>query len=176
MLATSWGNAAAEAVQSLGVNPSAIAATCVVESGCRNVGGSGAQGAFQMFTAAFNEGLKTALAINPSLADQVVQGAAGRMDPVTEAIAAAGYQIKAVQSLQNAQIENPTVLDTRGYYNFGPAYGPAVAEAGDNVLLAKVVPSDFMTQNNIPFSTTVGQWRASVSGKMGSAANQAVMM
>ncbi len=49
MLGTPWGSDAASAAMAVGVNPSALAATCVVESECRNVGGSGTvSGAFQM--------------------------------------------------------------------------------------------------------------------------------
>ncbi len=176
MMGTTWGIQAITAVQSLGVNPSAIAATCVLESGCQNVGGSGAaQGAFQMFPAAFNEGLRTALAANPALALQIVPGDAGRMDPVTEAIAAAGYQMQAVQSLQSANIGDPTVLDTRSYYEFGPQFAAPVATAADSQSLAALVPASFLTKNNIPMGTTVGQWRASVATKIGNAAGQSVL-
>jgi len=66
MLGTAWGAAAVANAQTVGVNASALAATCVLESGCQNVGGSGAQGVFQMYPAAFNEGLQTAFAANPS--------------------------------------------------------------------------------------------------------------
>jgi hypothetical protein len=49
MLGTSWGGAAVSNATALGVNPSALAATCVAESGCQNVRGSGTvAGAFQM--------------------------------------------------------------------------------------------------------------------------------
>ena len=115
-----WGAQAIAKAQSLGVNPTALAATCVLESGCQNVGGSGAQGAFQMFPSAHQDGLKAALAANPSLASQIVPGSAGMNDPATEAIAAAGYQMLAVQSLQASGISDRTVLDTRSYYEFGP--------------------------------------------------------
>jgi hypothetical protein len=135
MLGTRWGAQAAAAAQSLGVNASALAAICVVESGCgANVGsGSGAQGVFQMFPAAFQEGINTALAANPELAPQIVQGAAGMNDPVTEAIAASGYLMQANQALQNAGIANPTVVDARGYYNFGPSAGTLIAQAPGSV-------------------------------------------
>jgi len=46
---SSWGGAAVSNATALGVNPSALAATCVAESGCQNVRGSGTvAGAFQM--------------------------------------------------------------------------------------------------------------------------------
>ena len=110
MLGTIWGAQAAANAQSLGVNASALAATCVVESGCGvNIGnGSSAQGVFQMFSAAYTDGLKTALAANPSLASQIVPGLAGMNDPRTEAVAASGYLMQATQALQAGGIANPT--------------------------------------------------------------------
>ena len=103
LLSQSWGSTAVSEAEAIGINPSAVAATCVMESGCQNVGGSGAQGAFQMFPAAYQEGLQTALAANPSLASQIVQGSAGMNDPATEAVAAAGYLMQANTALQNAE-------------------------------------------------------------------------
>ena len=91
MLGTSWGNTAIANAQAVGLNPTALAATCVIESGCgANLGSGGAQGVFQMFPAVYQEGLQTALAANPQLASQIVQGSAGMNDPTTEAIAASG--------------------------------------------------------------------------------------
>ena len=176
LLGTTWGAQAIAEAQALGVNPTALAATCVLESGCQNVGGSGAQGAFQMFPSAYQDGLKAALAANPSLASQIVPGSAGMNDPATEAIAAAGYQMLAVQSLQASGISNPTVLDTRSYYEFGPRYGAPVANANPSTPLVDVVPQSFLTKNNIPSSTTVGQWQTSVANKIGNAAGQTVML
>ena len=85
MLGQPWGNAAINNAEALGVNPSALAATCYIESGCQNVSGSGTvAGAFQMTSATFNSSLNAALQQDPSLAANVVQGRAGQMDPATE--------------------------------------------------------------------------------------------
>jgi hypothetical protein len=178
MLGTPWGAQAAADAQALGVNASALAATCVVESGCgANVeSGSGAQGVFQMYPTAFQEGLNTAIAANPSLASQVVQGAAGMNDPVTEAIAASGYLMQANQALRNAGIANPTVVDARAYYNFGPFAGVQMAQALGSDLMSQYVSPSVLAQNGISASTTVGEWQASVSAKMGNAADQTVMI
>jgi hypothetical protein len=178
MLAQSWGVTAINNAQALGVNPSALAATCIIESGCgANLGsGSGAtQGVFQMQGAAFQDGLQTALAANPSLASQIVQGSAGMNDPTTEAIAASGYLMQANQALQNNNVSNPTVLDARAYYNFGPQAGVQVAQADDGDLMSNYVSSTNLQANNIPATETVGQWKASVSSKIGNAANQSVL-
>lgn len=178
MLGTTWGATAVANAQALGLNPSALAATCVIESGCQNLSGSGAQGVFQMYPAAFQEGIQTALSIDPSLASQIVSGDAGRMDPVTESIAAAGYQLQAVGALQNAGIANPTVLDTRGFYNFGPANGVALATADPSETMAAAMPNvsaATLAKNGVTPDETVGQWQASITAKIGNAANQTVL-
>lgn len=179
LLGTPWGAQAISIAQSLGVNPSAVAATCVLESGCQNLTGGTYTGAFQMGTPAYNAGIAAALAVNPALASQVVQGPGGRNDPISATIAASGYQMIAVQNLQNAGIANPTVLDTRGFYNFGPQYGSNVALAPDTAPMSQVLagaPSNVLTGNHIQPGETVGQWRASVAGKVGNAAGQTVLL
>jgi hypothetical protein len=180
MIGTSWGAQAAANAQALGLNPSALAATCVLESGCgASAGnGSGAQGVFQMFPGAFQEGLQTALTANPGLAPQIMQDSAGMNDPVTEAIAASGYLIQANQALQNAGIANPTVLDARAYYNFGPTNGLQLAQADPSETMAQAMPNvsqAALTANGIAPSETVAQWRASVAAKIGDASNQNIL-
>jgi hypothetical protein len=92
MLGTSWGASAEQTAEALGVNPSAVAATCEVESGCQNVAGTGSiTGAFQMSAATYESSIAAALAQDPSLAADIVPGPAGQSDPATEAIAAAEY-------------------------------------------------------------------------------------
>jgi hypothetical protein len=162
------------------VNASALAATCVVESGCgANVGnGSGAQGVFQMYRAAYNEGLTTALTANPSLASQVVSGSAGMNDPVTEGIAATGYLMQATQALQSSGISNPTVLDARAYYQFGPTSGLQLAQASSDQTLAEAMPNvsaATLRANGLSTTETVGQWRSSVASKIGNAISQTVL-
>lgn len=174
---TSWGSQAAAAAQSIGVNPNALAATCVLESStCDSsaVSSTGAVGAFQMFPAAFQDGLNTALRANPSLASQIVTGPNGINDPLTESIAASGYLLQANQALTNADISNPTVVDARGYYEFGPSQGTRVAQASDDNLMSNLISSKAMSANLIPASETVGQWRASVAAKSGGAGSQSV--
>jgi hypothetical protein len=179
MMGTSWGNTAINNAAAVGVNPSALAATCVLESGCSTPSsGSGAQGVFQMFPAAFQEGLQTALTANPNLASQIVQGSAGMNDPTTEAIAASGYLMQAAQSLESAGISDPTVLQARGYYNFGPANGVALASASPDETMTQAMPNvsqSTLSANGVAPGETVGQWQAAVSAKIGNAANQSVL-
>lgn len=177
LMSTSWGSQAIANAEALGVNPSALAATCVLESGCSQPvgGGGGAQGVFQMYPAAYQEGLQTALAANPALASQIVQGQAGMLDPTTEAIAASGYLMQANQSLQTAGVSNPTVLDARSYYEFGPTYGPAVDLAPPTATMSSLLPASFLQANGISATETVSQWQTSVSNKIGGASGQTVL-
>ena len=177
MLEQSWGNSAIANAQALGLNPSALAATCVIESGCgANVGsGSGAQGVFQMYPTAFQEGLQTALAADPSLASEIVQGPAGMSDPTTEAIAASGYLMQANQTLQNMGVSNPTVLDARSYYEFGPNYGSQIATSSGTTPLSSILPPSYLANNGISPTETIAQWQSSVTAKIGNAATQTVL-
>ncbi len=178
LLTQSWGTAAVDNATTLGVNPSALAATCVIESGCQNVGGSGTvAGAFQMTASTYTAMINAALAQNPSLANTIVPGLAGQMDPATESIAASEYLLQGAQYLQNQGISNPTVLDVRGYYNFGPQGGAQLASASPDQTMASVLTgysAATLTQNGITPGETVAQWQASVSSKIGNAASQSV--
>jgi hypothetical protein len=176
MLGQTWGAAAVSEAEAVGVNPSALAATCVVESGCTNAGTNGtATGAFQMQPAAFQDGLATALAADPALASQIVQGSAGQSDPATEAIAASGYLMQANSALTSNGITNPTVLDARAYYNFGPNAGVQIAQAQGTDLMSQYISPAAMSGNNISATETVSQWQASVSSKIGNAASQSLL-
>lgn len=176
MIGTSWGAAAVSNAQAMGVNPSALAATCVLESGCQNVGGSGTvAGAFQMTASTYTAMINAALAQNPTLASTIVSGLAGQMDPTTELIAASDYLAQGAQYLQNNGISNPTVMDVRAYYNFGPQGGASVANAPSEEPIANALsmytPSQ-LAANGITPGETVGQWQASVAAKIGNAASQ----
>lgn len=177
MMAQPWGQTAASNATALGVNPSALAATCVLESGCSaNVGGTGTiSGAFQMSNGTYAETVAAVQASNPQLASQI----GGKNDPASQSIAAAQYLRQGALALQNADVANPTTLDVRGYYQFGPANAAAVAQAPDNQLMASILtglPSSALTGNNITGTTTVGQWRQTVTSKIGSAASQPVLI
>jgi hypothetical protein len=179
MLGTSFGTAAVNAANTIGVNPSALAATCVLESGCQNVGGSGSvAGAFQMTASTYTSMINAAVAQDPSLANQIVPGLAGQMDPATESIAASEYLLQGAQYLQAGGISDPTVLDVRGYYNFGPQGGMNIATAADTETMASALSMYTPAQlqaNGITAGETVGQWRSSVATTIGNAASQSVL-
>lgn len=181
MTSRSWGIAASEAATSVGVNPSALAATCMVESGCQNVAarsGSQIRGAFQMLDSTFESGLTQAVRYNPNLAGTVQRGVAGSMDPGNQAISAAATLRTDATRLQAAGVSNPTVLDVRGGYNFGSAYTVSLARADNSELMSGVLSGYTPQQlagNGVTATTTVGQWRAAVAAKMGDAAYQPVL-
>lgn len=180
MMSQSWGAQASSNATALGVNPTALAATCVVESGCTNNESSGdIRGVFQMTSSAYTSNLAAALASDPNLANSITSGLAGQNDPATQSIAAAQYLKTAATSLQNQGISNPTVLDVRGSYNFGMGNGYAIASADGSALMSNVVTglsSSTLAANGITSTTTVQQWRDSVSSKIGTAASQPVLV
>ena len=177
LLSTSWGQTAAANATALGVNPTALAATCVLESNCQaNPGGTGTiSGAFQMSNGTYLQTVSEATDSNPSLAAQITS----KNDPASQSIAASQYLLDGAQSLRTGGVANPTVLDVRGYYQFGPANAANVAGASGNQLMSDVLTglsSSTLAANNITGSTTVDQWRASVTSKIGTAASQPVLL
>lgn len=183
MLGRSWGALASQNATALGVNPTAIAATCVLESGCQNlaaVGGGTVSGAYQMTNNTYLADIQKALAQNPSMAGTIDTSLAGKMDPANQAIAAAQDLKNAAIALQNANIPNPTVLDVRGYYNFGAAVGPQLASSSDGASMREILAPYYsaaqMASNGISPTTTVGEWRQGVANKIGSAATQSVLL
>ena len=178
LLQQSWGASAISSASAMGVNPSALAATCVLESGCQNVGGSGSiTGAFQMTGSTYTAMINKAIAENPALASQIVPGIAGQRDPATQAIAAAQYLKDGAAYLSSNGIANTTVLDVRSYFNFGPLGGANVANAASSDNMASQLSMYSQAQlraNGITPTTTVGQWRESVTARIGGASGQSV--
>ena len=177
MLATSWGQTAADNATALGVNPAALAATCVLESNCQaNPGGTGTiSGAFQMSNGTFAQTVSEVSASNPGLAGLIT----AKNDPASQSIAASQYLLDGAQSLRASGIANPTVLDVRSYYQFGPGYGAQIASASGNQLLSDVLSgmsAATLRANGIGDMTTVSQWRASVTSRIGATASQPVLL
>jgi hypothetical protein len=153
-----------------------------MESGCQNIGGAGSAGnitgAFQMMASTYQSSLAAALAQNPNLAANIVPGLAGQNDPATQSIAAAEYLKQGAQYLQKQGDANPTVLDVRGYYNFGPQGGAQIAQANSSALMSDTLlgmSASTLANNGIAPGETVGQWRSGVASKIGNAANAPVL-
>jgi len=181
MMAQSWGSAAANAASAMGVSATALAATCVMESNCQNVGASGggtASGAFQMINSTYTADINGALAYDPAISGSIVSGLTGQMDPTTEAYAAS-YELRTdALALQSDGITDPTVLQTRAVYQFGGSVGPDVAAASDSDNIAEItgLSAASLAANGLTTSSTVGQWRQTIINKLGSAtANQTVL-
>ena len=173
--AQSYIQAAAEAA---GISADALAATCLAESNCQNVGassGSSASGEFQMIDSTYLAMIKQFAQDNPGIA--VDTSLAGKMDPANEAYAAAQYLADGMQSLQTAGIADPTNVDMRGYYQFGAGLGAQIALAPTSQNLESIVnltPAQ-MAANGITSTTTVGQWRQTYANQIGSTAYQAAI-
>jgi hypothetical protein len=183
MMGRSWGEAASQNAQTVGITPVALAATCQIEAGgCQTNPASSSKtitGTFQMLDSTYTSMMNSALVRNPSLAANIVPGLAGKMDPATESIAAAEYLRQGAVSLQSNNVPTPSVLDVRGYYNFGPSYGAALAQASPGTYMSNVVslsPDGYKNNGIIPGVTTVGSWRAAVTDKIGSSAAAAPVL
>ena len=176
MDAQSWGTQAATDATMLGVNPTALAATCVMESNCQaNPGGTGTiSGAFQMSDGTYAQTVREIGASNPDAAALITT----KNDPASQALASSQYLKDAANSLEAAGAD-PTVLNARGYYQFGPKYSSAIAQSSDNQLMSTVLygtSSKTLDANAITGTTTVGQWRQSVVNKIGTAAYQPILL
>ena len=184
MMSRSWGEAAAQNAQSLGVNAVAVAATCQIEAGgCQTNPLSSSTtitGTFQMRDDTYTAMMNSALARKPNLVMNTVSGLAGKLDPATQSVAAAEYLRQGAMSLQSNQISNPTVLDVRSYYNFGPGNAANIARAESMDLMSAHVTgltvAQFRANGIDPATTTVGQWRANVTNKIGPSAASAPVL
>ena len=180
MLSRSWGAAAQANVDQLGVNAAAVAATCMLESGCNTNAAThgGISGTFQMLNTTYAADIRRAAAENPSLAGVINVTAAGAADPANQAIAAAQDLKTAALRLRASGIESPTVLDTRGAYNFGASYGVKLAQAADSQSMSSILSTysaEDLRKNGVTATTTVGQWRQTVIARSGGGANETVL-
>jgi hypothetical protein len=81
MMAQDWGSQAGSAASAMGVSATALAATCVMESNCQNVGagsGSSAAGAFQMINSTYTADISGAVAYDPGIAAALSRGSRDR--------------------------------------------------------------------------------------------------
>jgi len=124
MMSRSWGDAASQNAQTVGITPVALAATCQIEaSGCQTNPASASTtitGTFQMLDNTYTSMINAAVAANPSLAANIVPGLAGKLDPATESIAAAEYLKQGAVSLQNNGIPNPGLFNAAGWAALRP--------------------------------------------------------
>ena len=131
-----------------------------------------------MINSTYTADINGALAYDPDIANSIVSGLAGKMDPATEAYAAA-YELRSdALALQNDGVSDPTVIQARAMYQFGGGAGLQVAEANNSDTLKSYInltPSQ-LAANGLTATETVGQWRQTVVGKLGATtANQSIL-
>jgi len=178
--ATEWGRKALAYAEQMGVNKKALAATCEIESGCRNltkVHSKTITGPFQMTKRTYKASIQKAVRDNPSLNLTKDQIEKGNSIPEVQSIAAAQYLKDAGNSVQGVNINDPTALDTRGYYQFGQKYGNKIANAGENETMGSILTgtaNKTFIKNGITKQTTVGEWRNMVRDRMGGFADESI--
>ncbi len=170
MLSTSYGATAVSTASQTGVNAEAVAAIGQAESKFQNVatanGTSSATGPWQIVTPTF---------LGTSQKYGLGYTAADITNPQAQAVEAS-YIIKDTAAAVSAATNQPaTVGQTYAGYVFGPTNGAAIATAPDSTLLSTILPASYLTNNNLPPSTTVGQLNANYAARLGSAANQRVL-
>ena len=171
------GSAAVENANALGINPSALAATCVIESGCQNVAGSGTvAGAFQMTASTYTAMINAAVAQNPSLASQIVPGLAGRWIPQLSQLPRPNIYSRERNTFR------PTVSRIRLFWTFAATTTSAQLVEPQSLMhlpmrlwhpCCKTILRN-PCKNGVTPGETVAQWQASVSAKIGNAATQSV--
>lgn len=170
MLSTSYGATAVSTASQTGVNAEAVAAIGQAESRFQNVatanGTSSATGPWQIVTPTF---------VGTSQKYGLGYTAADINNPQAQAVEAS-YIIKDTAAAVSAATNQPaTVAQTYAGYVFGPSNGAKIAAASDDMPLSSILPASYLTNNNLPLSTTVGQLNANYAARLGSAANQRVL-
>ena len=170
MLSTSYGATAVAAAAQTGVDAEAVAAIGQAESKFQNVatanGSSAATGPWQIVPGTFT-GTSQKYGLGYTATDIT--------NPQAQAVEAS-YIIKDTAAAVSAATNQPaTVLQTYAGYVFGPNNGAKIATASDDMLLSQIVPASYLSNNNLPLTTTVGQLNANYATRLGSAANQRVL-
>ncbi len=170
MLSTSYGATAVATASQTGVNAEALAAIGQAESKFQNVattnGTFSATGPWQIVTPTL---------LGTSQKYGLGYTAADITNPQAQAVEAS-YIVKDTAAAVSAATNQPaTVVQTYAGYVFGPTNGAAIATAPGNTLLSTILPASYLTNNNLPSTTTVGQLNANYAARLGSAANQRVL-
>lgn len=170
MLSTSYGSTAVSTASQTGVNAEAVAAIGQAESKFKNVptanGTSSATGPWQIVTPTF---------VGTSQKYGLGYTAADITNPQAQAVEAS-YIIKDTAAAVSAATRQPaTVAQAYAGYVFGPSNGAKIAAANDDVPLSSILPAKYLSNNNLPLTTTVGQLNANYAARLGSAANQRVL-
>ena len=171
MLSTSYGASAVATANQTGVNAEAVAVIGQAESRFQNVptanGSSAATGPWQIVPGTF-AGTSQKYGLGYTAADI--------NNPQAQAVEAS-YIIKDTAAAVSAATNQPaTVLQTYAGYVFGPANGARIATADSATPLTDILPASYLKNNNLPLTTTVGQLNNNYAARLGSAANQRVLV
>jgi len=171
----SYGTTAIGAAQQYGVTPNSLAAVAQAECGFRNIPtgltnadgspASAAAGVWQ-FTPSTWQSVSQQAGLGYTLADM--------WDPNKQAVEAAYLMQQNAQTVSQTLGRPVTVLDTYGAHVFGPTNGSRIASASDNTALSALVPASMLSANQMS-GWTVGQFRQTMSQRLGPAANTAVL-
>jgi Transglycosylase SLT domain len=169
LMATNYGNVAASDAQQAGVSIDALAAIGQAESGFQNIptanGSSSATGPWQITAGTFAD-INAKYALGYSASDIT--------NPAAQA-AVASYIIKDYASTVSQATQQPaTVVQTYGAYVFGPSAGANIATAAPSTPLNQFVSATALSNNNMQ-GWTVGQFNATMGGRLGSTANSVAL-
>ena len=169
LAAQSYGSAAIETSQRLGVNPNVIAAFAQIESGFQNVetvnGSSSATGPWQITSATWNHFVQQY---------NLPYTAADRTNPVAQANVAPYIIRDYANAVQDTTGTPVTAAQAYGAFLLGPGVGGPIARAQDGEPLSAYASAQQLSNNNLT-GLTVGQFNALVSSRLGSAAQQIVV-
>lgn len=169
MLATDYGSTAEIVVQQQGVSVEAVAAVGQAESGFRNIptsnGSSSATGPWQFTTSTF-QAVSNKYGLGYTAADIT--------NPQAQATEVSYLMHDNANAISQATGQPATTLQVYGGWIFGATPGVQIASATDNTPLSQFVSSTALANNNMT-SWTVGQFRQTMTNRLGSTASQLVL-
>lgn len=168
MMAQTYGQTAYATAQSLGNNPTALAAFGQLESGWRNVGTangtSSATGPWQITGGTWGDYVSRY---------NLPYTAADRTNPEAQAVVS-NYILRDYASSVSMQTGEPaTVAQTYAAWVYGPGVGAKIAGASASEPLSNYASARNLSNNNMT-GWTVGDFNAHVVRKIGAAATQMV--
>lgn len=170
MLATDYGSTAETVAQQQGVSAEAVAAVGQAESGFRNVptsnGSSSATGPWQFTTATFQ-----------AVSDKYGLGytAVDITNPQAQATEVSYLMRDNANAVSQVTGQPATTLQAYGSWVFGASAGAQIAAVTPDTPLSQIVSAQALANNNMP-SWTVSQFRQVMASRLGSAANQTVLL
>ena len=167
----SYGSAALNTANQLGENINSLSSIAYAESRLQNIptqlGTSAATGPWQFVPATFT-----------SVSNQYGLGytAADITNPQAQAVEAAYLLRDTANSVSAATGAPATTLQTYMGWVFGDTAASRIATSPGDTLLASLTSPTFLRNNNLPLTTTVSQVNQLYAQRLGTAANQPVLV